>query len=105
MPKIPNHFSHYLISHVVPWYLKWQAMTEQHGLPSSELDPFEPLILCFQRGGRPYRYKGFMHIEHLSSFAFGYGQWPIEFASQPVTKTTDLDLDDLDLQFNAARGG
>lgn len=105
VPTIPNHFCHYLVSNVLPWFLKWQTLADKQPLPANELDPFEPLVLCFVRGGRPYNYKGFMHVEHCASFAFGYGQWPAKFCAESSTAISDIDLDEFDRKFNARLGG
>lgn len=99
-PRINNGMAR----RVIPWFLKWEAVREFSEFEMREPDPFEPVLWCFERGGRPHTHHGFLHIEHSLSFAYGYGQWPSAFSSREPTKIADLNLDQVDRDFAARLG-
>lgn len=83
----------------LPWMYRWYWLLEtERSIELKELDPFEPLLLCFQRGGRPHNHHGFLHIEHSISFPFGYGQWPESFSKKTSTPLFEIDLPQLDAE-------
>ncbi len=96
-PNIEN----WIALRVIPWILKWESLQEKTAVKIIEPDPFEPFLLCLERGGRPFTEHGFLHIEHSTSFPYGYGQWPDQFLIRTPADITDRWLDELDHKFSA----
>jgi hypothetical protein len=99
--EIIGRSKNYIAKSIFWWFLKWEALRDDRQVELRELDPFEPLVLCFERGGRPFRHHGFLHIEHSLSFTYGYGFWPDKFAEKQATPLSELDLANSDQQVNA----
>lgn len=84
----------------LPWMHQWYWLLDTQGeIELKEPDPFEPLLLCFVRGGRPYHHDGFLHIEHSISFAYGYGKWLATFSEMIPTPLDEIDLLKIDTDF------
>lgn len=99
--EIVRSAKNYIAKRIIPWFLKWQSLREDREIEFLEPDPFEPLVLCFERGGRPFHHHGFMHIQHSMSFEYGYSAWPKSFWDKPATNVCDLNLSGIDLEVNS----
>jgi hypothetical protein len=103
LPELVEGVANYTAKAVIPWYLKWKSLLGSRQVELLEPDPFEPLLLCFERGGRPFLHHGFLEID-FGAFPYGYGQWPDRFAERPATPLSEIDLTSIDTRTNARIG-
>lgn len=99
--EINQRAKSYIAKRVIPWFLKWESLQDDREVELVEPDPFEPLILCFERSGRPFYHHGFVHIEHSLSFEYGYTAWPQSFWDKQATDLSTLDLSQIDEVVNS----
>ncbi|OJF13201.1 hypothetical protein [Couchioplanes caeruleus] len=92
------------ITEVVPFILHWAALRGRHGadLPPDLDDPFEPLILLFERDGGFHFEKGFIELENLS---VRVGLWRKLADRPPMPSFASEDLDAIDRAGSIAQFG
>ena len=92
------------VARVVPFILHWAALRATPGInPPSELeDPFEPLILLFERGGGFHTEKGEVNLEWKSVRMAG---WRERADDPPMTSFAADVLDGIDREGSIAQFG
>lgn len=78
------------------WALKWASLDEAVRRSWADLpDPFEPLLLFYERGGRFYQEHGYIYVEHVGIPA-GVKGWQAFVRFEPVVSLDSETLDRLD---------
>jgi hypothetical protein len=78
------------------WALKWASLDESVRRSRADLpDPFEPLLMFYERGGRFYQEHGYIYIEHVGIPA-GIKGWQTFVRFEPVVSLDSETLDRLD---------
>jgi hypothetical protein len=83
------------VKHVTPFILHWAALRAAWtgDLPSRLDDPFEPLVLLFERDGGFLTRNGEVDLEYLS---IPMGKWRTFADRAPMTSFAPEDLDEID---------
>lgn len=92
------------MARVAPFILHWAALRATPGIdPPGELeDPFEPLILLFERGGGFHTEKGEVNLEWKSVRMAG---WRDRADDPPMSSFGTDVLDDIDRAGSTAQFG
>jgi hypothetical protein len=92
------------VTTVTPFILHWAALRADPGvdLPAELEDPFEPLILLFERGGGFHTENGEVNLEWLAVPLAG---WRGRADKPPMEGFTAADLDEIDRAGSLAQFG
>ncbi|WP_229071625.1 hypothetical protein [Actinoplanes sp. DH11] len=91
------------VTDVTPFILHWAALraTPEADLPEDLDDPFEPLLLLFERDGGFHIEKGFVELEYVAVPMF---KWR-EKAGRPPADLSPAALDELDRAWSLKQFG
>ncbi|WP_229071623.1 hypothetical protein [Actinoplanes sp. DH11] len=83
------------VEDVTPFILHWAALraTPEADLPEGLEDPFEPLLLLFERDGAFHSAKGFVNFENLSVVML---KWRARASRPPLADLIPGALDEID---------
>ncbi|MFI5932090.1 hypothetical protein [Actinoplanes sp. NPDC051494] len=92
------------VTHVTPFILHWAALSSAPGvdLPADLEDPFEPLIMLFERGGGFHTENGEVNLEWL---AVPMSTWRDRAGKSPMASFAAQDLDEIDRADSVAQFG
>jgi hypothetical protein len=92
------------VEHVTPFILHWAALRPGLGdeLPDGLEDPFEPLILLFERDGGFHTENGWVELEYAS---VPLRDWRARAARPPMASFAAADLDEIDRAGSIAQFG
>ncbi|MEV6306752.1 hypothetical protein AB0M02_45655 [Actinoplanes sp. NPDC051861] len=92
------------VKQVAPYILHWAALsaTPGAGLPPALDDPFEPLIVMFERGGGFHTENGEVNLEWKSVRLSG---WRDRAGDPPMASFAGADLDEIDRAGSVAQFG
>lgn len=92
------------VKHVMPFILHWAALRAAPGvdLPVDLEDPFEPLILLFERGGGFHTENGEVNLEYIAAPMRG---WRSFAGKPPMPSFAAEDLDQIDRAGSMAQFG
>jgi hypothetical protein len=92
------------VAHIVPYILHWGALraTREIVLPADLEDPFEPLVLLFERDGGFHTANGFVELEYLAVRMQG---WRAQADKPPMASFAPEALDEIDRAGSLAQFG
>ncbi|XVU22754.1 hypothetical protein ACQPZJ_36600 [Actinoplanes sp. CA-054009] len=92
------------IRHVAPFMLHWAALRAAPGwaMPPGLADPFEPLVLLFERGGGFHTENGEVDLEYLAAPLRG---WRERATAPPMASFAVEALDEIDRAGSVAQFG